>query len=312
MALDLPYPTPDTLLSTMAQWEGFYIGMGGASGITPGIGSEFAPSLDSAGRNAVIGSGAALLRGFRVSGSSSTGTAIPAASSQNRIDRLVLRLNRAATTAADWIKPVVIPGSPSASPQPPAVSQSATGLWDLTIARWTSASTGALSGLVDERYLMAGSPLSFSSKARPSASPRRLGIESDTGLPAWSDGSIWRNDFFTDTGDLTLPVTIPSRWKTFSPGLSGRRRGGIVTVEINLQRIGETLNTDNSDDSGGSQLTTLPAVLRPRIELHRSVVISGGMFGRIRYQTDGGVFVQATNVDVTVGRFVRFGHTFQN
>ena len=103
MALDNAFPsgtTPPTQLSTAAQWESYFVaGLGGATGVAQGVGSLFAGSLNSGTRSAVVATGAAMIRGFYVNGGSSVSTSIPAASGQNRIDRLVLRLDRTASAA---------------------------------------------------------------------------------------------------------------------------------------------------------------------------------------------------------------------
>jgi hypothetical protein len=140
---------------------------------------------------------------------SSESTAIPAASVSNRIDRLVLRLDRSQSGGTTWVKPVVITGTPSGSPQIPALQSSPTGQWDLPIARWTSASNGALSGLVDERQFMGGDLLTFPSGARPPATTVRVGIETDTRRLLWADGSAW-NSLSQDTGFSTLLIVSPN------------------------------------------------------------------------------------------------------
>jgi len=81
----------------------------------------------------------------------SVSTPIPVASAQNRIDRLVLRLNRGASTSPTVVQPVVITGTPSGSPIEPPLVQTPTGLYDIPVCSWTSTSAGALTGLVDER-----------------------------------------------------------------------------------------------------------------------------------------------------------------
>jgi hypothetical protein len=309
---DEAFPLPGvSTISTLAEWEQIFGGMS-TSGVVSGVGSELAPNLNSGARTAIIASGGALLQGFFKPVSSATGTAIPAANTQNRIDRLVLRLNRAAAAAADFVKPAVITGTPSGTPQPPAITQTTSGLWDLPICRWTSASSGALSGLVDERQILGSLVVACTSTNRP-VNPKigMLGYETDTGRwIGWTGSQPWRV-LYEDTGDVSLPVSSSTVWEVRSPGLIGRKRNGLVTVEINVKRIGTFFNGDSSDDSTGSRLTTLPAGLRPTREIYAPVVLSGGIFGRIRYQQDGGVYVQTTSADIGVGRFVRFCHSFQ-
>lgn len=309
MALDDAYPTSASTLSSMAQWEGLFTGLS-ADGVIPGAANELVPSLNTGARTAVLGTGSAQIRGFHVDNPSSTATPIPAADAQNRIDRLVLRLDRTAEAAEDWITPVVIEGTPSATPQIPALTQTTDGNYDIPIARWTSASNGSLTGLVDERQFAAASPVEFRSDARPSATIRRLGFERDTGKVLWANGTSWVL-VYEDTGDVALSVTTPSRWEARSPGQYASRLNGVVHVEMNLKRIGEALQTDSSDASEGSALTQLPAGLRPKRELQIPVTLTAGISARIRYQTDGGVYLNAPSATVGVGRFVRFTHSFR-
>lgn len=277
------------------------------------IGSPGSPAL-SAGPSATlargvdINTGNALMLGhwYRNSAVKTLQSSVNSTSSP-RIDRAVLRLDR----TANAVTLEKIEGTPGG--QPPIPANTAT-ITEVPVHRWTIGAGGTVAtALTDERPFLGSVVAPCTSTNRPlNPWSGMVGYETDTGRWVGWTGSVWRViSEETDSGDLTLPIGLSTRWKEYSPGLIGRRRAGLVTVEINVQRIGETLNTDNSDDSGGSLITTLPAVLRPARQLHRPVVITGGMYGRIRYEVGGGVYLQATNVDVSVGRFVRFGHTWQ-
>ena len=260
---DDAYPVPGiSAMSTVGQWEEFFHPAMG-SGVIPGEGSELLPSLDASGRNAVIQSGGAIVRAFYKPVSAATYTAIPAASSQNRIDRLVLRLNRAASTAAAFIVPTVITGTPAPSPSIPAVTQTATGLWDLPIAHWTSASDGSLSGLVDER-LKISSPIAVmpSTGGTPVLDRASLLIQPDTGnvLVSTSPGAAWQTVYQADTwqdGGSGVPGwtahTGPYffRYKFIAPK--------IVFAEFNLSTSGGHPNEDGTPVLANP----LPAEYRP-------------------------------------------------
>ncbi|MFE9099839.1 hypothetical protein [Actinomadura geliboluensis] len=305
MALDAAYPTSSSVLSTMAQWEAFFAGFS-ADGVISGEGAEFVPSLNAGGRTAVIGTGAAQIRGFHVDGPSATATAIPAASSQNRVDRLVLRLDRTAASAADWITPVVITGTPSANPTPPALSQTSGGDYDIPIARWTSAANGSLAGLVDERVFAAGQPQEFQSDARPSATRRRIGIERDTNKVLYADGATWRT-LWEDSGDVVLPVEWTTVWKAGNtPAIVARRVGSLVTVDIEVTRIA-TLGVDDQD---GSRVCTLPAGMRPSRWKYFSAQFSGagssgGISARLQLKSDGSLWCGGVSATVPAGRHLR-------
>lgn len=168
------------------------------------------PSLDTSGRNAVIAAGGAVVRAFYKPVSALTSTPIPAASSQNRLDRLVLRLDRAATLGPDLVKPVVITGTPSSSPALPALTQTPDGLYDLPISHWTSASTGALTGLVDERAFIGGPVMSGPAAARPAAPDRNI-VWIDTGT-----GNV-----LAYNGSWVTVYSTPDSWHHAPAGANG-------------------------------------------------------------------------------------------
>lgn len=228
-----------------------------------------------------------------------------------RIDTAVLRLDR-----ATWlVTGAVRQGTAGSGPPTLVRDQGDTGLWEIPLADVTVPPGAAVitAGNVRMRAMFqAGAirPAKLLGDVQPYLAAGDVVYESSTGRWLGWTGSQSRV-VHEDTGDITLPLYNSNAWQVYSPGLTGRKRTGIVTVEINLKRINGTLNTDSSDDSVGSQLTTLPAALRPPRMLHIPVVLTNGIVGRIRYETGGGVFLQATSVDVAVNRFVRFAHTFQ-
>jgi hypothetical protein len=185
-------PSPFLQLTSDADWESIIQAIGAGDGVVMNPTTSLAPSLDSAGRNAVMAAGQCLVKGKLWSCDASVSTAIPAASASDRIDRLTLRLSRTASTAATFLQPNIITGTPSGSPVIPSLTQTTTGIWDLPIAHWRSTAAGALTGLVDERFdpgaamqsgLAANMPLWH---VRP-----RLYFQTDTGvLMAWN-GSAW-------------------------------------------------------------------------------------------------------------------------
>lgn len=146
-------PSQYNQLSTTAEWENFLTALVGSynNGIDASALNAMAPSLDVPGRNLVIASGNAVIKGQMWRTDASVSTPIPTASSSDRLDRMALRYNRGATTSATVIQPTVLPGTPGSGLPP--YQQTPTGLWDLPICHWTSHSNGALDTLVDERKL---------------------------------------------------------------------------------------------------------------------------------------------------------------
>lgn len=146
-------PSAFTQLSATSDWEALLSIAGKLSAVDGAVGSAMLPSLDTGGRNAVIADGNATIKGMLWRCDAPVSTPIPAASAQNRIDRLVLQLNRGATTSPTVIQPIVVTGTPAGSPVIPALTQTANGIWQLPISHWTSTSAGALTTLVDDRVL---------------------------------------------------------------------------------------------------------------------------------------------------------------
>jgi hypothetical protein len=144
-------PSAFTQLTSVADWESLLTGMGLPDGIDATAGNAMAPTLDTGGRNAVIASGNVIIKGQLWRCDAPVNTPVPAASAQNRIDRLVLRYNRGATSSPTVVQPVVITGTPSGSPVEPPLVQTPTGIYDVPVSSWTSTSAGAITSLVDER-----------------------------------------------------------------------------------------------------------------------------------------------------------------
>jgi hypothetical protein len=146
-------PSQFNQMSTTAEWEYFQSAQVGSynNGIDASAGSAMAPSFDVPGRNIVIADGNAVIKGQLWRCDAPVSTPIPVASAANRYDRLVLRYNRAGSTSATVVQPVVIQGT-SGGGIPP-VTQTTTGVWDLPICFWTALSNGGLQGLTDTRKL---------------------------------------------------------------------------------------------------------------------------------------------------------------
>jgi len=308
MALDgFVGPVPGVeAMTTAPEWEAFFAAMF-PSGVEAGVGNEFAPALDAGNRAIVIGSGRARLRAYVAQGTTSTSTPIDAADSQGRIDRLSLRLDRSATTPADWIKPKLIKSTPASSPVAPAYTNSiaSNGVWDLPIARWTSAANGSLSGLVDERY-KAPAPLIALSATQFAPTGIGIALTPDKVL-ASRDGSTWDTTLFENSGSVTLPPT--GYWKN-SAGFTciGRRLNGWVRIRIAIDRTTNTLQTSDSD--GSPLLAKLPANLRPQIVEYGEAGISGGRTGNVLVHTDGSVTLYSISSNIPVGAGLRATITY--
>jgi hypothetical protein len=147
-------PSAFTQLTSTGDWEYLQSILSGVNAIDASVGSAMVPSLDTGGRNAVLADGTIALKGMLWRCDAPVSTPIPAASAQNRIDRLVVQLNRSAGSSPTVIQPVVVTGTPSGTPVIPALVQTTSGIWQYPVSHWTSTSAGALTGLIDDRLLM--------------------------------------------------------------------------------------------------------------------------------------------------------------
>ena len=290
------YPYPGTSqISTADEWEGFF-----SAAQLDGVVGGLVPSLNSGARTASVGVGGAYLRGFFKPVTSSTATAVPAASGQDRVDRLVLRLDRDAATAATYIVPTVLTGTAGAA-TPPTLTQGTTGTWDLPISRWTSKSNGSLSGLVDERY----GPTWTTSAARAAglvpAAPPRVMAEVDTGRVFRSDGSVWTLLWEDLTAEAALTPT--SNWDAAGPCQVNRSWTGLVEITLNLIR---TNTAFYGGTDVGSPLAQVPSIYRPLGHTRFSHAhITPNNQARVRIETDGWIYADNPTLTVGVGRALR-------
>lgn len=290
----MPYPGVSQL-ETAADWEAFFTAVQ-----LDGVVSGLAPTINSGARTASLGAGSAYLRGYLKPVSSTTAKAVPAASGQDRVDRLVVRLDRDAATSATYIVPTVLTGT-AGTVTPPALTRSPTGDWDLPISRWTSKSDGTLTGLVDERY----GPYWFTSAARAgnlvSAAPARVGLELDTGQIYRSDGSAWTL-VTQDTGWIPLGLNGPdaAAWSV-EDALQYRLLNGVVYLRFSLSRIKVKLGLTDAD---GSTPYRLPAGFRPASST--PPVLGFGNHSRSNLQlyiyANGDIRVYPLDEDLPIGR----------
>lgn len=244
--------------------------------------------------------------------SGSTGLILPVApntSGATRFDTVVMRLDR-----ADWlVRAAIRQGTPGAG-RPALVRDTGdVGVFEDPLADVTvrSGAASIAAGDVQMRALYQANEIW---PAKDLADVQDLLRPGDV---VYQDGRWlgWNGSTPTpltdDSGWVSLANANNTVWELRSPGLKARNREGVVTVQVNLKRINSTLNTDDSDDSGGSLLTTVPSSMRPADTLWWPVVLTAGIVGRIRLQSNGGLYLQATSVDVPAGRFVRFTHTYQ-
>lgn len=304
MAFDEAMPTPDgNQVDTMTSWEAYWVGgLGGAAGVIAGKGGELAPSINSGARTVSAASGAALVRGFYVGNPSTYTASVPAHSVADRVDRLVLRLDRTAVTAADWLKPIIVQGT-SGSASPPALLATDAGSWDLPVARWTTKADNSLTGFVDERQSLGGSFMVFRSTQRPAVSPPRLGYETDTGRLLFANGSSWAA-VVDDSGWVN--VTPIGNWAVGGYLPQVRRVGSVVFLRGSMVR---TTNTLQSTDTN-SPLANIDTQFRPAGTHNYSTVTSTVSPIRIQMTNAGSLAIVDLAADAPVGRAIYLDTTW--
>lgn len=229
-----------------------------------------------------VGTGSALVQGFGclITGSAESVTVtVNSNATQDRLDRIVLRLNRTANTLA----PFHIAGTPSATPQLPALTRTST-IYDMPLASYTRPrNSGAITGLADGRDFL-GDPAPMTSTNRHS-NPHRgmLGYETDTGRQVRWTGSAWEvvfdpaAAFLTDSGWLDLNLTGSGRVATVSD-LKGRKVGNVVEIRGAVRRVESGAHT--SPDY--SIIQGLPSSLQPlTYDRFFNCYIDGGHAGKI-------------------------------
>lgn len=213
------------------------------------------------------------------------------ASGATRLDRVVLRLNR-----ANWqVNAAISQGTPGAGA--PALVQDAgftAGVFEIPLATVTILNgAGAVSVTRAEQYV--------GSRTRPCTSTTlplhptigEQAYETDTGiLRMWTGGS-WVITY-QDTGEVALGAGF-SAW-TADGGSVGRLVNGVVTLRIAKKLTGPRLEVTDSD---GSKVATVPPELRPiRPNQYFSCQFSGGHAARLEVRTNGDIYVRALSNDV--------------
>lgn len=259
MTIQQAIPSAYSQLTTIGQWENLIESLGLRSGIYGDpAGTACQGSLDTGGRNADLAAGQAVIKGRFWSTDATVATAIPAASSQDRIDRLVLRMDRNAGSEATVIQPVVITGTPGSSPVPPAVSYTATGFYDVKICSWTSKAGGALTGLTDERtFRAAGVPVCTSASRPDNFVTRGLALETDTGKVIYWSGTAW--SYLAPDGltidDTNHLVILSAGWRTVA---TDPVNGGAETWHALGLSSGWTSGDDPAGNSSPPKYKLLP------------------------------------------------------
>jgi hypothetical protein len=273
-----------TFLTTQDQWR-LLAGILQHDGVigVPG-GPDLQPSLNATTRQVILAVGAAWVRGVvRPPQAVNDVVAIPAASSQDRIDRVVMRYDHAATVAANIVRPTVLPGTPSATPSPPALTRSSSGFYDIPICQYRASSNGAVSQLVDERRFTGpgGGAVPALSTQPPAAEPGLVVTYVDTGDVVVGSGSGFQT-IFSDSGLVALSLAGGNWVPSTAPATTLRARALNHVAHLS-GRVERTVNQLAAGaQSPAVEFLVLPAALWPSQNRYwtQGIGDNGGNWGK--------------------------------
>jgi hypothetical protein len=183
-----------------------------STGVADGVGgNSLYTYADGTGMTVKVNSGFAIVRGHAIYSTATETLTIGASATSSRVDRVVLKLD----PAANSISLVVKPGT-AGSANPPTLTQTDTGIWEMTLARVTvganvtSISAASVQG---ERKFVGNTVGGWTTDTRPD-SPRigRLGFNQSTSTWEFWNGTAW--------SDMTPTVSwssLTGKPTTFAP-----------------------------------------------------------------------------------------------
>lgn len=184
-----PFENADT---TEAQYTALlrFIVPGGRSGVN-GVptGTTLKPFGDSSGMQVKVPAGSAIVRGHYYSSSAEETLTIAAASTNPRIDIVVLTLD----PSANSIVLAVVQGTAASSPVAPTLTQTDTAVFQYPLAYVTVpalASTIASGDVSDKRTFITNA---WTTANRPTGVTGLIGYNTTTGLTEVYTGSAWEN-----------------------------------------------------------------------------------------------------------------------
>ena len=250
----------------------------------------------------------AIVRGHAwTSGGSEYNLTVAANSSgSTRVDTVVLRLDR-----STWdVTAVVRQGTPGSGAPTLQRDTGDTGLWEIPLADVTvpNGVSSIAAGNVKTRTLSQSNAVRVCGVITDIQATLTTGdivYEAQNGRwLGWTGSNA--TVMHWDTGDIPLAIG-GSTWT--SAGLTGRRVGDVVSLNINVIRAGSTFVT--SDPDGSRIVAPIDTRLRPRRTEYTAGQFTGGADSvRVEVRTDGSVWVAYPSENVAVGRYLRSTITY--
>ena len=251
----------------------------------------------------------ASLRGFFYnSGSTDVPLDIdPNSSGATRVDRVVLRLDR-----STWlVRAAIRKGTPGAGPPALVKDQWDTGIFEIPLALVTVPNGAAAITSADIQttpYFVGNrSRAQLSGFRDPNPFPGQINWDLDTDTYVRWNGSSWKT-IIEDTGWVPLAIDWTTVWQgaATSP-ISARKVNGVVSVRIEVTRIGSSLGVTDPD---GSRICTVPTNMRAGNYHYFACQFAGaggagGIAARLQLRPDGSIWCTAPTTTVPTGRHLR-------
>lgn len=280
------------------------------------LSTDLSVTGDGSGMHVFVAVGDADNRGFHFQSDATVTVNVNAASSQPRIDRIVLRLDQAAGT----IVVGYLPGVAGTTPIAPALTQVTTGVWEYPLARVAvnPVDTNIPAGRPQDERLYAGQLVQPVDLANPlqSGSPSRTGIGLDVRThQLWvGDGTQWVTaaapQIVSFTGvvnatvnnaqavDKTMSFTVQHDARVaLVAGMDVRLNAGPGSLSLSLFVDGATVDTQPWQLPAGTS-----AASRGRQTLQGAVDVAAGTHS---------ILLRAYNDSVTGSLGLFYGYTVQ-
>lgn len=275
-------------LSAEFSGDGVYGDPSGSAVVTAGAGLQVLVKANNAGS----------LRGhYWTAGTSDVALSIAAnASGSTRIDRVVLRLDR-----ANWTVAAVVRQGTAGSGAPALVRQTGdTGLFEILLADVTILN-GASSVTVTSHTLYVGSRIRAENDGAENPYPAlgEVAFRPNTGEWEGYNGSAYAT-LYSNSGEVSIDVGS-SNWDSTGP-MVGMKLNRTVFAQINLERINSTLS--GSGDTG-SHIASVPDELTPVRTEYFAAQLTADISGRVEVRTDGEIWIFHLTGSVSPGRTLR-------
>jgi len=176
---------------------------------------------NSTGLNTFVRAGSAIVRGYYFYNTSDITPTHAGGASNPRIDRIILRLDLTQAIGSRIVA-AVLPGTPAASPVAPTLTQTDTGIYEISLAQVAIAAnavTIAAGNVTDERSFVGARTGVWSALTRPTTARRgKLGLNISTGRWEQYGASGW-TDMAIDGTQITSGLLPAARLPAHSAAL---------------------------------------------------------------------------------------------